>query len=407
MTKSFRNIIGAVTILGLLASPVFAAQTKEELLKSLQEKMIQLRAQIEALQQAQTAVQNTETEIQGTLGLIRGLREGMTGNDVKKLQEFLSGDREIYPEGLITGFYGRLTAKAVKKFQARHGIDQLGIVGPKTLEKLNERIEERLIKQGYGIGLPSGEPCEKVPPGHLIAPGYLKKHGNIRPLIPPCQLLPPGIAKKIHDDDDEDDDDDNGTTTPDIIAPIISNVNVTGIAQTSVTINWTTNEVSDSRVEYGTTTSYGSSTTLNTSLVTAHSQALTGLAASTLYHYRVISRDGAHNTATSSDATFTSSSIPDTTSPILSLVTNSGTTATSTNITWTTDETATSKVWYTTALPLLIAPATLHTGSVDLVTSHVTSLGSLTASTTYFYLAVSGDASGNSATSSVFSFTTL
>ena len=275
-------------------------------------------------------------------------------------------------------------------------------MGPKTLEKLNERIEDRLIKQGYGIGLPSGEHCEKVPPGHLIAPGYLKKQGNIRPLIPPCQLLPPGIAKKLHDDDD-----DNGTTTPDIIAPVISNVNATGIAQTSATINWTTNEVSDSRVEYGTTTSYGSSTTLNTSLVTTHAQALTGLTASMLYHYRVISRDGAHNTATSSDATFTSSSIPDTTPPILSLVTNTGTTATSTNITWTTDESATSKIWYTTALPLLIAPATLHTGSIDLVTSHVTPLGSLTASTTYYYLAVSGDASSNSATSSVFSFTTL
>jgi len=403
MTKSFRSIIGAVTILGLLASPAFAAQTKEELLKSLQEKMVQLRAQIEELQRAQTAAQNTQTEIYSTLGLIRGLREGMTGDDVKKLQELLSEDKEIYPEGLITGFYGRLTAKAVKKFQARHGIDQLGIVGPKTLEKLNERIEERLIKQGYGIGLPSGEHCEKVPPGHLIAPGYLKKRGNIRPLIPLCQLLPPGIAKKIHDDDD----DDNGTTTPDIIAPVISNVNVTGIAQTSATINWTTNEVSDSRVEYGTTTSYGSSTALNASLVTAHSQTLTGLTASTTYHYRVVSRDGAHNTATSSDATFTTSSTPDTTPPILSLVTNTGTTATSTSITWTTDKPAMSKVWYATALPLLIAPATLHTGSIDLVTSHVTPLGSLTASTTYYYLAVSGDASSNSATSSVFSFTTL
>ena len=95
MIKSFRSIIGAVTILGLLASPAFAAQTKEELLKSLQEKMVQLRAQIEALQQAQTAVQNTQTEIQGTLGLIRNLREGMTGDDVKKLQELLSEDKAI------------------------------------------------------------------------------------------------------------------------------------------------------------------------------------------------------------------------------------------------------------------------------------------------------------------------
>ncbi len=40
-------------------------------------------------------------------------------------------------------------------------------------------------------------------------------------------------------------------------------------------------------------------------MVTAHSQALSGLTASTLYHFRVKSRDAAGNLATSADGTFT------------------------------------------------------------------------------------------------------
>src|SRR5262249_35445303 len=70
-------------------------------------------------------------------------------------------------------------------------------------------------------------------------------------------------------------------------------------------ITWTTNENSNSQVEYGPTTAYGQSTALNPALVTAHSQGLSGLTPMTLYHYRVRSRDAAGNLAVSGDFTFT------------------------------------------------------------------------------------------------------
>jgi hypothetical protein len=44
--------------------------------------------------------------------------------------------------------------------------------------------------------------------------------------------------------------------------------------------------------------------------VTAHSRVLTGLAASTLYHYRVRSRDAAGNLALSADFSFTTTPVP-------------------------------------------------------------------------------------------------
>jgi hypothetical protein len=86
----------------------------------------------------------------------------------------------------------------------------------------------------------------------------------------------------------------------DTTAPAIS-----GVAANGATITWSTNERATSRVEYGTTTAYGSSTTTDATLTTSHSQTLSGLAAGTVYHYRVRSTDAAGNTATSPDATFT------------------------------------------------------------------------------------------------------
>ena len=91
-------------------------------------------------------------------------------------------------------------------------------------------------------------------------------------------------------------------------------------------MTWTTNEASNTQVDYGTTTSYGTSSTLNSSLVTSHSVGLTGLAASTTYHYRVRSSDAAGNLALSSDFTFTTSAA-DTTAPTISGVTTSNLTA--------------------------------------------------------------------------------
>jgi hypothetical protein len=94
------------------------------------------------------------------------------------------------------------------------------------------------------------------------------------------------------------------TTAPDTAAPAISGVGESDLTSTGATISWTTDEPSDTQVEYGRTPAYGSSTTLATERVTAHSQDLTGLSANTVYHYRVKSRDPAGNLAVSADFTF-------------------------------------------------------------------------------------------------------
>jgi hypothetical protein len=102
----------------------------------------------------------------------------------------------------------------------------------------------------------------------------------------------------------------------DTTAPTISAVAVPVTTASGATITWTTNEASDTQVQYGLTASYGTSTTINASLVTAHSVNLTGLTDGTLYHFRVRSRDAAGNLANSADGTFTT---VDTTAPSVSV----------------------------------------------------------------------------------------
>ena len=95
------------------------------------------------------------------------------------------------------------------------------------------------------------------------------------------------------------------TVANDTTPPIISSVSASNISSAAATITWATNEAGDSQVDYGLTTAYGSSTPLNLSLLTAHAVTLTGLLATTTYHYRVRSRDAAGNLATSADFTLT------------------------------------------------------------------------------------------------------
>lgn len=69
----------------------------------------------------------------------RALQVGSRGEDVVNLQKVLKNDG-VYPEGLVTGYFGNLTKNAVTAFQVKYKIDPIGIVGPKTRAKLNQLL---------------------------------------------------------------------------------------------------------------------------------------------------------------------------------------------------------------------------------------------------------------------------
>ena len=70
----------------------------------------------------------------------RVLKSGSSGDDVTRLQQFLALDPSVYPEAIITGYYGALTEAAVKRFQCKNKIvcdgdpasTGYGVTGPRT-----------------------------------------------------------------------------------------------------------------------------------------------------------------------------------------------------------------------------------------------------------------------------------
>jgi peptidoglycan hydrolase-like protein with peptidoglycan-binding domain len=302
--------------------PVFAfAQTSSSSITTLLEQIKALQAQMVALQQQQkTLVQQQQTNV---ISLIKTLKEGSSGDDVKALQALLAADSSIYPEGIVSGVFGRLTGEAVKRFQKKHGLDPVGNVGPRTMKLLNELFGKHGMKWELGTSTATSTrphfedrkevrdrmPCFVNPAGNAVPLGWFRKgdddnrgrgsngergERNDRWVVRPC----PGGA----------------TSTPpvsppaDTTGPIISGAAVSGVATTSSTVSWTTNEAATSKVYYSTTSPVNLGTALtmsNGSLTTGHSFGLTSLSASTTYFYVLESKDAANNTATTSSSSFT------------------------------------------------------------------------------------------------------
>jgi hypothetical protein len=79
-----------------------------------------------------------ETSGFSSSGFVINLRRGDRNNSVRQLQELLA-KLGFFPKSIEpTGFFGPLTERAVKSFQAVHNIQQTGRVGPVTRSALND-----------------------------------------------------------------------------------------------------------------------------------------------------------------------------------------------------------------------------------------------------------------------------
>lgn len=303
-------LLGFLPSVGLAETSTSSLQVQLEAIAKLNEQIAALKAQLAALQQQLN--QSTQEQKENIIELVKTLKAGDRGDAVKTLQALLATDPTIYPEGKITGYFGVLTTKAVKRFQAKHSLPLVGNVGPKTLVKLKEVLAQNplSVENAEQNGTTSEKRlCAIVPPGHLIAPGWLKKQDNEKPVVPACQILPSGIAKKLATATSTTPGTSTpATTTPDTTAPVISGISATSTASTTAVISWTTNELANSKVYYTASSSVDLGTASNVASSTvslSHTVNLTGLTASTTYQYVIESKDQAGNTATSSQQSFT------------------------------------------------------------------------------------------------------
>lgn len=136
--------------------------------------------------------------------------------------------------------------------------------------------------------IPSGDPDN----AHtiVIARAAVQAHLNHGDALGPCE-----------------DGDQNAASTPDTTAPVISNIS-SSVATNTADIIWNTDELSNSKAWYSTTTPIvlGSSLSVeSTTLVASHAVSLSNLNASTTYYFIVGSTDSSGNQATSIEFSFT------------------------------------------------------------------------------------------------------
>ena len=133
----------AVVVDSPVRSDLFGLKAPEQIYGKDTEKALSLLAKEGYAKEAGKLIKQ-----QSPLGEFRtDLKKGSQGAEVKKLQECLARDTEVYPEGDITGTYGALTEKAVIRFQEKYKAEILtpsgltkgtGAVKAGTRAKLNE-----------------------------------------------------------------------------------------------------------------------------------------------------------------------------------------------------------------------------------------------------------------------------
>jgi hypothetical protein len=104
----------------------------------------------------------------------------------------------------------------------------------------------------------------------------------------------------------------NSAAASDLSGPVISALTVSGITSSAATISFTTDKDTTDQLDYGTSISYGTTST-HSSAATSHSFSLSGLSADTTYYYQIQVTDGSSNVTTSDGNTFTTSKTSSTT----------------------------------------------------------------------------------------------
>lgn len=114
---------------------------------------IELNAQDAPAVVTQPTTVSTPSPVQTTLPrytFSTSMGIGASGAGVVELQQRLREEGFFtYPTN--TGYYGAVTAEAVKRYQAKYGISTTGFVGPLTMGKLNEQTATKPTSQGIDL----------------------------------------------------------------------------------------------------------------------------------------------------------------------------------------------------------------------------------------------------------------
>lgn len=336
-------VAGLILGLVMVVVPTAYAQSDEDTdteslldqIASLLETVRDLQDQLADLRGQQSDVRQ---ELRDTIALTRDLAQGMSGEDVEELQELLASDPDIYPEGLVTGYFGPLTQRAVERLQERFGIDSVGRVGPVTRGTLN-RIFSRGHKNLRNITVDDDDVddldddvdlSEYVPGVTGVVMCHVRGNGLTHTIVVGGPAVQAHLAhgdeleecendardsddEDVDDEDADDEDDeevedaDDEEEDDDTTAPVISAINISINNSSRVDISWQTDEDTDGAIWYDTEedVEVGSDENVETEeFDDSHEVTLSDLTAETTYYFIVSSADGAGNEGVSSELSF-------------------------------------------------------------------------------------------------------
>ena len=120
----------------------------------------------------------------GQCSLPRDLSLGESGGDVTCLQQFLARDPSIYPEGIVSGYFGTLTERAVQRYQLRWSLSNYGSFNFGVVDFVTR---QHISSQGGGGMTFTANPPTVYPGGNATlswsAPGYTS-----------CSVSGPGVS---------------------------------------------------------------------------------------------------------------------------------------------------------------------------------------------------------------------
>jgi peptidoglycan hydrolase-like protein with peptidoglycan-binding domain len=190
--KKLITVASGIIMIGALALPAYAAETKIDLstltISQLEALVQTLTEQIKNL----TAQVNSQTELIAKLRLNSEHRRGEQNDEIKLLQRILATDPILYPEGYITGYFGEYTSQAISRFQKRYGLTATGTLTLETKELINKILDSEGDKA-----------IREIPPGLLSAPGLAGR------VIVQTENNGGQIVYKIEVKNDEDGDEDS------------------------------------------------------------------------------------------------------------------------------------------------------------------------------------------------------
>lgn len=139
MKKNLAVFLVALLCIAPIAASALTTDEVQTKIQILLAQISTLTAQIKALQ-GQITIPGVvpafpiEGKHRVCMLLERNLSQGVRGEDVRGLQEFLK--EQGYLNAEASGYFGALTSEAVRRWQAAQGVDAVGIIGPKTRERI-------------------------------------------------------------------------------------------------------------------------------------------------------------------------------------------------------------------------------------------------------------------------------